>query len=54
MFPTEKDSWFMKFSNEVSGPYFVYARLSSGGSPFVATILGKEVQSGPKGPEIVW
>lgn len=54
VFPSEKDDWFMKFSNNVSGPYAVYVRLSSGGNAHTATIIGREVRNGPNGPEIVW
>jgi hypothetical protein len=54
VFPSGKDDWFMKFSNNVSGPYAVYVRISSGGSPRTATIIGREVHSGANGPEIVW
>jgi len=54
VFPSERDDWFMKFSNNVSGPYVVYVRLSTGGSPRTATILGREVHSGTNGPEIIW
>jgi len=50
IFPSEKDDWFMKFSNRPSGPYLVYIRFSSG----AATIIGREVHDGKNGPEIVW
>ena len=50
IFPSDKDDWFMKFSNQPSGPYLVYIRFSSR----EATIIGRTVHDGKNGPEIVW